>query len=38
MPFDFVAEVTLPMVTVTGCGHPATEVAVETSDVEQRVE
>ncbi|HEY4958642.1 MAG TPA: hypothetical protein VII31_12590 [Caldimonas sp.] len=33
-----VAEVTLPMVTVTGCGHPATEVAVETSDVEQRVE
>jgi hypothetical protein len=33
-----IAEVTLPMVTVTGCRHAATEVAVETSDVEQRVQ
>jgi hypothetical protein len=34
-----VAEVTLPMVMVTGCRHPAsTEVAFETSDVEQRVQ
>lgn len=32
------AEVTLPMVMVTGCRHSATEVAIETSEVEQRVQ
>jgi hypothetical protein len=30
--------VTLPAVTVTGCRHGATEVAIESSDVEQRVQ
>jgi len=33
-----VAEVTLPMVTVTGHRHATTEVAVETSDVAQRIQ
>ncbi len=33
-----VAEVTLPMVMVTGCRQAATEVAVETSEVRQRVQ
>ena len=32
------AEVVLPTVTVTGCRHGATTVAIETSDVEQRVQ
>lgn len=30
--------VTLPTVFVSGCRHAATEVAVETSDAEQRVQ
>ena len=33
-----VETVTLPTVVVTGCRHAATEVAVETSTVEQRVQ
>lgn len=33
-----VETVTLPTVMVTGCRHAATEVAVETSDVAQRVQ
>jgi hypothetical protein len=32
------AEVVLPAVTVTGCRQGMTTVAVETSDVEQRVQ
>ncbi len=32
------AEMILPAVTVTGCRHGATTVAIENSDVEQRVQ